>query len=63
MKYLVRRLVHLINVAAIATVCETYGEISELHAGPCGRCVGYRVVGAVADFSEPYNGGAPAVVS
>ena len=43
----------------------TYGEIAEMHRGPCGRCVGRRVEASTpstietADMTAPaYSGGA-----
>lgn len=56
MKRLMRRLVRGVNALAIMTVCDTYGDTSELHPGPCSRCVGHAVVDA-AQSHVPGVGG------
>lgn len=45
---IMRKVVRLLSNFASARA-ETYGEIAEMHAGPCERCVGYAVTGVSAN--------------
>lgn len=49
----IRKAVRLLNNAADRVACETYGDTASMHAGPCERCVGYRVVGGQSNPPDP----------
>lgn len=44
MKQWIRWFVHHVNQVAVATACDTFCDRSELHDGPCRRCVGRAVI-------------------
>jgi hypothetical protein len=53
MRYLLRSVARMFNRMIQALACSTYGEVAELHDGPCGRCVGR----AVEDCKATHKGG------
>ena len=44
MKGLLRKMTRKLTGFVGRVACETFGEKAELSSGPCGRCVGKRVV-------------------
>ena len=54
MKTFIRWSVSWIVRVARATACTTYGEIAELSAGPCQRCVGHAVSGPTVEEKPDY---------
>jgi len=52
MKSLLRRAVWALNRIVGKYACETYGDLAQLHQGPCMRCVGMAVESQVAKESE-----------
>jgi alkylated DNA nucleotide flippase Atl1 len=44
-RVVIRRVVSRVVEWAVDHACVTYGDIAELHPGPCGRCVGKAVKG------------------
>ena len=43
MKQIIRRIVAFVVKLTAKHACKTYGDIAELSAGPCQRCVGKSV--------------------
>ena len=44
MKKQMRKLVGLVTSNGIRCFASTYGEIAEMHIGPCQRCVGHALI-------------------
>ncbi len=55
-----RRVIRLMAKVVSAVPGTTFGEVAEMHSGPCSRCVGYAIRGPLETYLPPSQvGGSP----